>query len=92
MCIDGLGSRFDQPKGGEGVDRYAHIHAYTITHAAQSLCHDPTALPEPPKQMPLRTVGAVFVVNALLLLLPLGTPLAFTSITSVCTIGAQVLL
>lgn len=76
-------------KGSIVTHTYMHTQSHTRHNRYR---HDPTVLPEPPNQMPLRTVGAVFVVNGLLLLLPLGTPLAFTSITSVCTIGAQVLL
>ena len=44
----------------------------------------------PRLKVPIRVVGMVMVVNILLLLLPLATPLAFSAITSITTIGFQI--
>ena len=44
----------------------------------------------PRLQVPARVVFMVLVVDCLLLLLPLATPLAFAAITSITTIGFQI--
>jgi len=44
----------------------------------------------PTQQVPLRCLLMVTVLHVLLLLLPLAQPLAFSAITSICTIGFQI--
>ena len=41
----------------------------------------------PRVQMPLRTVALVFVADAIILLIPLGSSVAFAAVTSITTIG-----